>query len=223
MNSSPAEPRWPAVVFDLDGTLADTVELIVASYQHAFTTVLGHEVDPVLIRSWIGRPLPTAFAEYDAEHADELLATYLPWNAANTERLIRSYAGVAELLTALDEAGVRVGIATSKRRESAQQAMDILGITPHAQVLVALEDTDRHKPDPTPLVLALDRLGCAAASAVYVGDAAVDVLAGRAAGMSTVAVTWGAGTLEQLNAAQPTAVVSTPEELAAVLLRPAAG
>jgi pyrophosphatase PpaX len=211
-------PRWSTAVFDLDGTLADTINLIVESYQHAFRAVLGRQEDPDVIRSWIGRPLIGAFRDHSPEHADELYSTYLQWNADNTERLIRTYDGVIDVVGALRAAGVHVGIATSKRRESAQQAMDILGISPHVDVLVAMEDTDRHKPDPTPLLLALERMGRGSNGAVYVGDAVVDVLAGKAAGMDTLAVTWGAGLPEALHAVRPTAVASDATELRSAFL-----
>ena len=211
-------PRWSTAVFDLDGTLADTINLIVESYQHAFRTVLGRQEDPDVIRSWIGRPLIGAFRDHSPEHADELYATYLRWNTDNTERLIRTYDGVVDVVGELRAAGVHVGIATSKRRESAQQAMDILGISPHVDVLVAMEDTDRHKPDPTPLLLALQRMGRSSNGAVYVGDAVVDVLAGKAAGMDTLAVTWGAGLPEALHAVRPAAIASTATELRAAFL-----
>ena len=211
-------PRWSTAVFDLDGTLADTINLIVESYQHAFRTVIGREEDPDVIRSWIGRPLIGAFRDHSPEHADELYATYLQWNADNTERLIRGYDGVVEVLGDLRAAGVHVGVATSKRRESAEQAMDILGISEHVDVLVAMEDTERHKPDPTPLLLALDRMGRGSNDAVYVGDAVVDVLAGKAAGMDTVAVTWGAGLPDALHGVRPTAVVATAGELRTALI-----
>jgi pyrophosphatase PpaX len=86
---------WPTVVFDLDGTLVDTINLIVASYQHAFRTVLGREEDEARIRAWIGQPLLRCFRESSPAHADALFAAYTTWNEANTERLVRGYAGVA--------------------------------------------------------------------------------------------------------------------------------
>ncbi|MFM6849603.1 MAG: HAD family hydrolase [Terrabacter sp.] len=211
-------PRWSTAVFDLDGTLADTINLIVESYQYAFRTVIGREEDPDVIRSWIGRPLIGAFRDHSPAHADELYDTYLQWNADNTERLIRDYDGVVAVLADLRAAGVAVGVATSKRRESARQAMEILGISEHVDVLVAMEDTERHKPDPTPLLLALERMGRSANGAVYVGDAVVDVLAGKAAGMDTVAVTWGAGLPGPLEAVRPSAVVTTADELRSALI-----
>ena len=215
-------PRWPVVIFDLDGTLADTVDLIVESYQHAFRTVLGREENPDIIRSWIGRPLSAAFRDHSPEHAELLYDTYLTWNSENTERLIRAYEGAREVLVALGEAGANVGVATSKRRESAQHAMDLLGLTPHISALVGLEDTEVHKPEPTPLLLALQRLGHSDPSrAAYVGDAVVDVLAGKAAGMATVAVTWGAGVRANLEKVRPDGIASTTAELHDLLLAPA--
>ena len=211
-------PPWPTVVFDLDGTLADTVALIVASYQHAFRTVVGHEEDPDLIKSWIGRTLMDAFTSYSPEHAQALHDAYLPWNDANTERLIRGYDGVREVLADLSAVGVRLGVATSKRRRSAEQAMRVLGLSDHLPVLIAMEDTSTHKPDPAPLLLALERLGGTPGEAVYVGDAVVDVLAGQAAGMATVAVTWGAGQPEALAVARPDAIAHDPGTLRGVLL-----
>lgn len=211
-------PRWKAAVFDLDGTLADTVGLIVASFQHAYRTVVGLEHDEAVIRSWIGRPLIEAFTAEHPEHADELYAAYLQWNSDNTERLIASYPGVAEMLDELAAGGVRIGIATSKRTVSARQAVDLLGLGAHVEVVVAMEDTERHKPDPDPVLLALARMGVDPTEAVYVGDAVVDVLAGKAAGTDTVAVTWGAGLREPLEQVRPTAVATSASELSGILL-----
>ena len=214
-------PRWPYVVFDLDGTLVDTIGLIVDSYQHAFTTVLGAPEDEVVIRSWIGQPLIRAFRERSPERADELFATYIEWNHANTERLIRRYAGVDVLLVDLAGAGVRCAAATSKLRGAAEAALRLTGLDAYLsgpQALVTLEDTAEHKPDPAPLRLAVERLGGSVAEAVYVGDAVVDVQAARAAGMAAVAVTWGAGARSDVVAAGPDVVADTVDELRSALL-----
>ena len=210
--------RWPAVVFDLDGTLVDTIGLIVDSYQYAFSTVLGAQEDEARIRSWIGQPLIRAFREVNAERADELYATYLDWNHANTERLIRRYAGVERLLSDLDEAGVRIAAATSKRRTSAHMAAHLTGISAYLDVFVTMEDTASHKPDPEPLLLAVKELGCQPHEAAYVGDAIVDVQAARNAGMAAVAVTWGAGVRAALAAVNPDVLADSVDELRHALL-----
>lgn len=214
-------PRWPVVLFDLDGTLADTIGLIVASYNHAFRAVMGTERDEAEIRSWIGRPLVESFAAVAPEHAEELDRVYREWNLANTERLLRAYPGVAELLTDLADAGVRTGVVTSKRRETALLAMRGVGIEGLAPLLSTLEDTERHKPLPDPLLHGAQTLGVDPADCVYVGDAAVDVAAARAAGMAAVGVSWGAVPREVLEASGPDAVVDTVEELRQVVGLPA--
>jgi pyrophosphatase PpaX len=96
--------------------------------------------------------------------------------------------------------------------------MDILGLSEHVEDLVAMEDTERHKPDPTPILLCLERLGRGSNDAVYVGDAVVDVLAGKAAGVDTLAVTWGAGTTEALYGVRPTVVAQDAAGLREALL-----
>ncbi|MFQ6171643.1 HAD family hydrolase [Oryzobacter sp. R7] len=211
-------PRWRTVLFDLDGTLADTIPLIVASYQHAFREVLGEEVEEARARAWIGRPLLGALLEESPEHGHVLDETYREWNLANTAALIRRYDGVPELLAALGEAGVTTAVATSKRRETARLALDGVGLDGVIEVVAALEDTTRHKPDPDPLLHAAATLGVDPAACVYVGDATVDVLAARGAGMAAVAVTWGAGERGALEASGPDAVLDTVADLHAYLL-----
>ena len=206
------------MLFDLDGTLADTIPLIVASYQHAFREVLGEEVEEARARAWIGRPLLGALLEESPDHGHALDEAYREWNLANTAALIRRYDGVPELLDALAAAGVTTAVATSKRRETARLALRGVGIDGVVDVVAALEDTERHKPDPSPLFHAARALGVDPAACVYVGDATVDVLAARGAGMAAVAVTWGAGEREALVAAGPDAVLDTVADLRAYLL-----
>jgi pyrophosphatase PpaX len=213
-----AGPRWGTVVFDLDGTLADTIPLIVASYRHAFRAVLGEEVDESRARAWIGRPLLPVLLEQSPEHGEALDRAYREWNLANTTRLIRRYDGVDALLGALAAAGVRTGVVTSKRRDTARTALEAVGLAHLVEVVAALEDTERHKPDPAPLLHGAQQLGADPRSCVYVGDAVVDVEAARAAGMAAVAVTWGAGERPSLEAAGPDAVLRTVSDLAAYLL-----
>lgn len=211
-------PRWQTVLFDLDGTLADTIHLIVTSYNHTLETLLGQTREPDEIRGWIGRSLLATFEDIDRDRAAELEDAYKEWNLANTDRLIRRYAGVPELLDALTAAGVTIGVVTSKRRSTARLAMDAVGIGERIPLLAGLDDTETHKPDPAPLLFAASALGVEPATCAYVGDAAVDVLAARAAGMSAVAVTWGAGLRPLLVEAGPAHLVDTVGELRDLLI-----
>lgn len=215
-----AATAWRTVLFDLDGTIVDTIGLIVASYQHAFREVLGREVDERTARGWIGRPLLGALLEAEPEHGHALDAAYRRWNLAHTERLIRSVDGIAALLDDLAHAGIGRAVVTSKRREAADLALRCVGLDAAVTVVSAMEDTERHKPEPEPLRRAARVLGLAAEDCVYVGDAVVDVEAAHAAGMAAVAVTWGAGEAAALRAARPAAVVDTVAELRTRLLPP---
>lgn len=212
--------RWSVVVFDLDGTLVDTVPLIVASFQHALGSVLGVELPERRIRQWIGRPLIEAFIEVDPARAQELFDAYISWNLANSERLIRPIAGIDELLDHLTDLGVRTGVVTSKRRSSADLALRLTGLDTKIPVLAALEDTTTHKPDPAPLRLAFEVLQTSGADAVYVGDAVVDVQAAAAAGAAAIAVTWGAGDSGVLGACGPHTVVGDVAGLRRALTAP---
>lgn len=218
-----APPRWPTVLFDLDGTLVDTIELITSSYDYALGAVLGTSRPPEQVRSWIGRTLRSALAEDYPEHVDELEAAYLRWNRANTARLLRPYAGVETMVRDLLDAQVRIGVATSKRQESAATALRLVGLTDLIDVVAAMEDTSTHKPDPAPLLHAAARLSSPPEHCVYVGDAAVDVRAAQAAGMSAIAVTWGAGVRDELAAVQPEAIVDSVADLTVLLLGSAQG
>ncbi len=211
-------PSAHVVLFDLDGTLANTIPLIVASYQHALLTVLGETVDEVQVRGWIGRSLLDVMLARSPEHGHELDRVYREWNSAHTSALIRRYPGISELLDTLAGAGTPMAVATSKRRDTARAALDAVGLAGRLEVVAALEDTDRHKPAPDPLLHAAAALRVDPAWCVYVGDAVVDVQAAQAAGMTAVAVTWGAGERDALHAAQPAAVVETVAELTGYLL-----
>jgi len=212
-------PRWPVIVFDLDGTVVNTIPLIIASYEHAMWSVLGVRPTPEEARGWIGQTLTATFSQRHPERARELVESYIAWNADHLEEMLREYPGTDELLADLVRCGARVGAVTSKRHSSAARTLEVAGLAGALPVLVAMEDTDLHKPNPEPLLLALQKLGVSADRCVYVGDAVVDVQAARAAGMAAIAVTWGAGEPADLHAAGPLAVVDTMAELRQQLLR----
>ena len=211
--------RWPTVLFDFDGTLGNTIPLILASYRHTIERFGLAPADDATILSWIGRTLPDMFTELaGAERAPELMDAYSAWQADNVAAHLAAYPGVDELLVDLAAAGARLGIATSRRRPSAEALLAALGLHEHLPLLVAMEDTPHHKPHAAPLLLAAERIGADPADCVYVGDAVVDLGAAHNAGMAGIGVTWGAGLPDAL-AAQPSAgVVDTVDQLRALLL-----
>lgn len=210
-------PRWPVVLFDFDGTLADTIPLIVASYRHTLAT-MGREADDVEVRSWIGRPLEPVLEERYPGHGARLTDVYRTWNLANHDDLILAVDGVPALLDELHAAGVRTGVVSSKKADTVELGLRAVGLAGAVDVLAGQEQTKLHKPHPEPLVYAASVLGVSPADCVYVGDATVDVLAAKAAGMGSVAVTWGAGLQVALEGVGPDAVVRDVSALRSVLL-----
>jgi pyrophosphatase PpaX len=207
------------VVFDLDGTIVDTVELIVESFRFATRTVLGEVLPDAVIIAGVGQPLMIQMERLSEAHARELYDVYRDYNHRRHDELIRGYDGVTEMLEGLKAAGRRLGIVTSKSRDTTQMAFRAVGLADQFDVVVTASDTTEHKPSPAPLLLCLERLGADAAGSIYVGDSPYDIRAGAAAGMATAAVAWGVFGKEALLAAAPDYWLEEPRELLALCLR----
>ena len=164
------------------------------------------------------RVLLDAMLEEYPEHGHAIDAAYREWNLANHDRLLQPYEGVESLLRDLRTAGVTTGVVTSKRRKAAEMALRGTGLTGLIDLVATLESTATHKPRPEPLIYAAGVLEVEPGECAYVGDAAVDVLAAKAAGMAAVAVTWGAGTTQALADAGADHLCTTVDELRALLL-----
>ncbi len=211
--------RFRIVLFDLDGTLIDSGPIILASMQHAVRTVLGREIPPDELGLTIGgQGIVAQMQAIDAEHADELLEVYKEHNDGLHETL-EAFDELIALLPRLKSEGRRLGIVTAKRHRTVGLALDRFpALRADFDVVVAHEDTDGHKPDPDPVLLAIERLGGTPSDAAYVGDSPFDIQAAKAAGAYAVAVGWGGiHPDERLLAEEPDAFVGSPEELLRVL------
>jgi len=210
--------RFPVVLFDLDGTIVDSGWIILASYRHATTTVLGRDYpDDVLLARVGAGDLEEQMREFDAEKADELARSYREFYAPLHAEL-QAFPGMLELLRKLDGESRTLGIVSAKRHDIVQLALDALGFADTLDIVVGSDEAPRGKPHPDQILLALERLGADPDRTAYVGDAPFEVAAAKAAGVHAVGVTWGGiHTRERMEAEGPDAVVDTAEELYAVL------
>jgi len=209
--------RFRTVLFDLDGTLVDSGAIILASFRHATSTVLRREIPDHELLAAVGGPgLREQMEALDPERAEELIEVYSAHNVGLHDGL-EPCAGVLAALETLHAEGRRLGVVTAKRRATLALAFEVLPeLRRFFEATVGAEDTERHKPGPEPLLLALEVLGEDPAGAVYVGDSPFDVQAAKAAGTGSIAVTWGRiHSRERLEREQPDAVVDTVEELLA--------
>ena len=210
--------RFPVVLFDLDGTVIDSGAIILASMRHAAREVLGVEVPDEQLMAAVGGPgLEEQMQALSPDRADELVTVYRAHNEPLHDELV-CCAGMDEVLVQLKDEGRRLGIVTAKRRQTVELAFARIPIEHLFETVVGGDETKKHKPDPEPLLLALERLGAAPNDAVYVGDAPFDVRAAKAAGLYSVGVSWGGiHRRERLEAEEPDALVDTTEELLVVL------
>jgi pyrophosphatase PpaX len=208
------------VLFDLDGTLIDTNHLIVTSFQHVFREHLGLTVSPEEIYPYFGEPLVRTMARYAPDRAEELAGYYRAYNMEQHDRLVRQFPGVRDAVMALRAAGVRLGIVTSKKHESARRGLRVCQMEEFFEVVVGVDETERHKPDPEPALLALRRMGAEpGAHVLMVGDSIFDMACGKGAGLKTAAVGWTVNRAA-LQSAGPDYWVDTPEALLAFVLGP---
>jgi pyrophosphatase PpaX len=212
-----AAPVYQAVVFDLDGTVVDSVELIIVSFQHAIRTVLGREISREESVVWVGMPLREQMEKFSPERADELVEAYREFNHREHDRMLTLYEGIEDLLHALRRAGVKVGLVTSKSRFTTQMAFDLTGIESYFESVVCAGEASGDKPSPDPILACLQQLGVEPSAAVYVGDSPSDIQAALAAGTAAIAVAWGVFSADRLRAEKPDVLVHTIPELAEIL------
>lgn len=191
-----AEPRAGAsvVLFDLDGTLADTTALILQCFHHATQHHLGeHQPEDAWLSS-MGQPLRVQMRSY-ARSEDEvqaLIDTYVEYQKVIHDEWVAGFPGAADVLDSLEARGVRVALVTSKRREIALRTLASCGLSDRFPVMVCGDEVEHPKPHPEPVLKALAALGVEAGPGIlFVGDSPFDLRAGQAAGVRTAAALWG--------------------------------
>lgn len=212
----------PALLFDLDGTLVDSIELILASARHAFIGFQGAAPTDDEWRATIGRPLQRVLLEYaasDQAEADRLFGRYREYQLMHHDRLVHAYDGVVTMLRGLAAAGHPMAVVTSKSDWLAVKGLELVGLNDIFPVVVGCDTCVNHKPHPEPVERALALLGASAGNALFVGDSPHDIASGRAAGVYTVGVTWGAFARGEMEASGADAVMHDITALPGVIER----
>jgi pyrophosphatase PpaX len=217
--------RHYTVLFDLDGTLIDSIGLLLASVKHTFE---GREDRAPTEEEWIngiGTPLAEQlrpFVESD-EDAEELVSRYRGFQRAHHDRMTTAYDGVLDTLEQLDSWGHPMGVVTSKSNEMMERSLRHTGIDVYMKTMIGCDSCALHKPDPYPVRMALRELGYDPHEAVFVGDSPHDIASGNAAGVTTIAALWGPFTRNQLAPYRPTLYLEDITELPKAIERLQAG
>ena len=207
--------RQSAILWDLDGTLVDSIELIVAAALNAFACRPGPCPSEAQIRNTIGRPLPTTFGPWlvDDDDLPFLISKYREYQLEHHDRLTSAYDGIVDAVATLHARGHPMAIVTSKVGFMAERALVHTGLASYMTCVIASDSTAKHKPDPEPVLVGLERLGATPSRTIYVGDSPYDMHAAKAAGVHALGVMWGAFNTETLLDAGADAVLRTPGEL----------
>ncbi|HEX6368211.1 MAG TPA: HAD-IA family hydrolase [Longimicrobium sp.] len=208
-----------AVLYDFDGTLADSTELTMLCYRHTMRTHLGEVLPDEEWLSGFGTTLEAQMRRFarDPGEVEAMLDTYREYQNSIHDGLVRPFPDAAETVAELERRGYGLAIVTSKRRRMAMRGMELCGLVRHFDVVVTPEDVTEAKPHPEPVLFALQKLGVAPHEALFVGDSPHDVAAGRAAGTRTAAALWGPFPRQALEEAGPDAFLHTQRDVLRLL------
>jgi pyrophosphatase PpaX len=208
-------------LFDLDGTLIDSIRLILDSYHHTLTQ---HHLPARTDEDWlrgVGTPLAVQFSDWRdmPEVLEAMISTYREYNLKHHDTMVTVYPGVLEAVREIKAAGIQTGLVTSKNRQGALRGLKLVGLEALMDVLVCADEVNNPKPHPEPVSKAVELLGADPARTVYVGDSIHDMHSGRAAGVKTAAALWGPFGRDHLESARPDFWLETPADLVGLLVR----
>ena len=200
------------VLFDFDGTVMNTNDVIMMSWQHTFRTLEGREEDPEVLLKTFGEPLETTMKKFFPNvPTDEAIEVYRSFHRDNFGEFISLFPGMKELIQEVKTRGYKVGLVTSRLLNTTMQGLEKYGIKQYFDAIITADDTTKHKPDPEPVNIVL----------IMLGDTLFDLLCARNAKVTSVLVSWslalGGKTKEELGDAAPDYIIDRPEELLEII------
>lgn len=210
------------VLFDFDGTIMDTNSVILQSWQHTFRTVEGKERPEEDIIGTFGEPLYVTMEKLLPQiSVEEGAEIYRSFHHHNFSELIDIFPGILELLEELKARGYKTGIVTSRLRHTTEIGLKKYDMEQYFDAIVTCDDTDKHKPDPEPVNIALERLGSKPEEAIMVGDSMFDILCAKNAGVKSALVSWALAVCEDDKYGEnaPNCIIEKAEDLLDILER----
>ena len=205
--------RFQGILFDLDGTLLDTTPLIMKSFQYTFQTVYNRDVGIEEVQPFMGRPLRDAMEVMAPGKVDEVLAVYRAYQQIHHDKLAGIFSGVAETLETLFGWGITLAVVTSKGSELAARGLRLFGLDNYFAAIIGFEESPRHKPEPDPALVAINRLHLNTTQCIMVGDSPFDIECGNRAGVKTAAVKWTNVPWDDVIAAKPDYILTEMSDL----------
>ena len=181
---------YKALLFDFDGTLLDTNELIIQTFLHVLGERFPGKYNREAVLPFLGPPLVETFNAIDPDLAEALVEAYRTHNIQLHDQMAIPFDGVVETLYKLKDQGYKLAIVSTKRRGMIDRGLKLMECEDLFDTIIGLEDVKNAKPDPEPIQLALNRLNVAKEDALMVGDNFHDIVGGQRAGVDTAGVAW---------------------------------
>ncbi|MDP4084070.1 MAG: pyrophosphatase PpaX [Bacillota bacterium] len=211
------EANMTTILFDLDGTLINTNDLIIATFLHTLEKYYPSKYKREDVLPFIGPSLKDTFYGIDPQLAEEMITEYRHFNLENHDLLVKEYDGVLETIKTLREKGFKIGIVTTKLYETVLRGLKVMKLDPYFDVIVALDHVTKEKPDPEPIFKALEQLDSKPEEAIMVGDNYHDILAGKNAGTMTAGVAWTVKGQDYLASFNPDYMLENMADLLTIL------
>jgi len=191
------------LLFDLDGTLINTNNLIIASFLHTLEYYYPNNYTREDILKFIGEPLEDSFAKVDAERVDDMVTMYREYNIRMHDQLVTQFPNVYATIKRLHQEGFKLAVVTSKRLDVAKMGLSLSKLEAFFDVVIAIESVEKPKPNAEPVLKGLKLLNARPEEALMVGDSVADIEAGKNAGTKTAGVAWSLKGVETLQKANP--------------------
>lgn len=200
------------ILFDLDGTLIDTNELIIASFTH---TLHHYQYDFTReqIIEFNGPPLVETFKKINPKRYEEMVNTYREHNLRVHDEYVKAFPYVKDTLEVLKDKNYQLGIVTTKMSDSVEKGLRIANLEGYFDTIITLDDVSHPKPHPEPVVRAMNLLDAEASSTLMVGDNSHDIESGHNAGVKTAGVSWSFKGRERLLKYNPTFMLEDMRDL----------
>lgn len=211
------------VVFDFDGTVMDTNNIIIMSWQHTFKTITGKEADKAMLHASFGEPLEYSMKKFFPDlPVEESIKVYRDYHREKFVDMIELFPGIEALLAGLKDKGYKTGLATSRLKVTTYQGLEKYDLFRYLDTVITVEDVTKAKPDPEILLTTLGKLGSKPENSVMVGDTRLDIACANHAGATSVLVGWSqalAGKTKKdfTGSEVPDHIIKTPEELFAII------
>lgn len=207
------------VLFDFDGTLADTNALISQSHLAVLEEYFPGEYDLESVRAFNGPTLEMVYGKLNPLEKETMIAKYRHFNETHHDEMVTIFEGVAENLDRLKSAGIRLAVFSSKRNDVLLRGLDLLNLKEYFEVIVGGLDYKKAKPDPEPIYVALEQLKVDFETAIMVGDNSHDIESANNAGIVSVFVEWSEKTLAEIKPYHPDVTVTSMTDLADYVIR----